>query len=329
MRPSTTQHEERLPTIGAAPDFALTSQDGAQVTLAALRGKVVAVTFIYASCPDVCPMLTDKLARVQDALGPDFGSKIAFVSITTDPERDTPEVLKGYAEAFEANLAGWSFLTGEPAAVLEVAHRYGVAVAKAADGQVDHTMLTTLIDRQGTMRVQYLGYRFDEEEFRRDLAEPGERALMRLRNLAVGLVSRVPARVQTKLLVAFLAMVALIILLGAVGLQVLSGMNARTEELIELQRKIAAYRQVQHDTTRQLYGVATALLSEDQRELDGILRQLSQFGYDLDRLQHVAEDEVDLLAEVRRGLRPLHRDRDRGGRARARRAGRKRRARCS
>jgi protein SCO1/2 len=50
-----------------------------------------------------------------------------------------------------------------------VAHRYGVAVAKAADGQVDHTMLTTLIDRQGTMRVQYLGYRFDEEEFRRDL----------------------------------------------------------------------------------------------------------------------------------------------------------------
>ena len=163
------QHEERLPTIGAAPEFALTSQDGAQVTLAALRGKVVAVTFIYASCPDVCPMLTDKLARVQDALGSDFGSEIAFVSITTDPERDTPEVLKGYAEAFEANLAGWSFLTGEPAAVLEVAHRYGVAVAKAADGQVDHTMLTTLIDRQGTMRVQYLGYRFDEEEFRRDL----------------------------------------------------------------------------------------------------------------------------------------------------------------
>jgi protein SCO1 len=163
------QHEERLPTIGAAPDFDLTSQDGAEVTLAALRGKVVALTFIYTSCPDICPMLTDKMARVQDALGPDFGSKVAFVSITTDPERDTPEVLKGYAEAFEANLAGWSFLTGEPATVLDVAHRYGVAVAQAADGQVDHTMLTTLIDRQGAMRVQYLGYRFDEDEFRHDL----------------------------------------------------------------------------------------------------------------------------------------------------------------
>ena len=123
--------------------------------------------------------------------------------------------------------------------------------------------------------------------------------MIRLRKLAVDLVSRVPARVQTKLLVAFLAMVALLILLGAVGLRVLSGMNERTEELIELQRKIAAYRQVQHDTTRQLYGVSSALLSEDERALDSVLRQLSQFGYDLDRLQHVAQGEVDLLASVR------------------------------
>jgi protein SCO1 len=112
------QQEERLSTIGAPPDFTLTSHDGAAVTLGDFRGKVVAVAFIYTSCPDVCPMLTDKMARVQDALGSDFGSRIAFLSITTDPERDTPEVLKGYAEAFEANLAGWSFLTGEPASVL-------------------------------------------------------------------------------------------------------------------------------------------------------------------------------------------------------------------
>ena len=138
------------------------------MTLASLRGKVVAVTFIYASCPDVCPMLTDKLARVQDELGSDFGGKVAFVSITADPERDTPEVLKGYAEAFDANLAGWSFLTGSGGGA-RCGHRYGVAVVKAADGGVDHTLLTTLIDRQGTMRVQYLGYRFDEEEFRHDL----------------------------------------------------------------------------------------------------------------------------------------------------------------
>jgi protein SCO1 len=78
-------------------------------------------------------------------------------------------VLKGYAEAFHANLAGWSFLSGNPETVLDVAHRYGVAVVKAANGGVDHTLLTTLIDRQGNMRVQYLGYRFDEEEFHHDL----------------------------------------------------------------------------------------------------------------------------------------------------------------
>jgi protein SCO1/2 len=163
--------EQRLPTIGAAPDFALTSQDGAAVTLQSLRGKVVAVSFIYTWCPDVCPMLTDKLARVQDELGADFGTKVAFVSITVDPERDTPEVLKGYAAAFDADLAGWSFLTGEPAAIRDVAHRYGVVMRAAADGQVDHTLLTTLVDRQGIMRVQYLGYRFDEEEFRHDLLD--------------------------------------------------------------------------------------------------------------------------------------------------------------
>ena len=163
------QEEQRLPALGAAPDFALISQDGVEATLEDLRGKVIAVAFIYTWCPDVCPMLTDKMARVQDELGPDFGTEVAFVSITVDPERDTPEVLKEYAEAFDADLAGWSFLTGSLAAVREVARRYGVAVVPAADGGIDHTLLTTLIDRHGTMRVQYLGYRFDEEEFRHDL----------------------------------------------------------------------------------------------------------------------------------------------------------------
>src|SRR5215467_6789400 len=86
-----------------------------------------------------------------------------------------------------------------------------------------------------------------------------------IRSLLVGLVARVPARVQTKLLVAFLTIVGLLIVLGGVGLSVLSGINDRTDELIRLQRKIAAYRQVQHDTTSQLYGVSTALLSPNDR----------------------------------------------------------------
>ena len=86
---------------------------------------------------------------------------------------------------------------------------------------------------------------------------------MRKVSALVGLVSRVPARVQVKLLAAFLAIEVLLIVMGAVGLQVLSGVNQRTDELIRLQRKIEAYRQVQHDTTSQLYSVSSVLLSSD------------------------------------------------------------------
>src|SRR6516165_9673713 len=158
-----------LPTIAPAPEFTLTSQDGTQVALADLRGKVVAVTFIYTLCTNTCPVLTPMMSFVQDQLGADFGVKIAFVSITVDPERDTPEVLKEYAQAFGANLSGWAFLTGAPDAIHEVTRRYGVFAGKAANGSIDHTFLTSIIDQRGILRVQYLGVRFDPEEFRRDL----------------------------------------------------------------------------------------------------------------------------------------------------------------
>src|SRR5256884_2262120 len=122
---------------------------------------------------------------------------------------------------------------------------------------------------------------------------------MQIMDALVGLVSRVPARVQVKLLAAFLAIVTLRIMVGAVGLYVLSGVNARTEELIKLQRKIEAYRQVQNDTTSQLYSVSSALLASDDVTLSSTLRQLNQFGYDVDRLQFVAKDEVELLSRFR------------------------------
>ena len=157
-----------LPVIGPAPPFALTSQDGKPVAVADLRGKVVAVAFIYTECPDICPMLTQKMVQVQDELGADFGAKVAFVSISLDPEHDTPAVLKDYAQFWGAK-PGWSFLTGSPEAVRDVTRRYGVFFAKKEDGSVDHTQLTSLVDAEGQLRVQYLGARFDPEEFRRDL----------------------------------------------------------------------------------------------------------------------------------------------------------------
>jgi protein SCO1/2 len=167
--PQRVSQEAPLPKIAPAPEFALTSQDGAEVKLADFRGKVVAVTFIFTMCTLTCPVLTPMMSFVQDRLGRDFGEKIAFVSITVDPERDTPEVLKEYAQAFGANLAGWAFLTGAPAAIRDVTRRYGVFASKTENGDVDHTFLTSIIDPRGILRVQYLGVRFDPEEFRRDL----------------------------------------------------------------------------------------------------------------------------------------------------------------
>jgi len=108
--PQHASLEPPLPKIAPAPEFALTSQDGAPVTLADYRGKVVAVTFILTMCTTTCPILTPMMSFVQDQLGRDFGAKISFVSITIDPERDTADVLQQYAQSFGANFAGWSFL---------------------------------------------------------------------------------------------------------------------------------------------------------------------------------------------------------------------------
>jgi protein SCO1/2 len=168
-RAEPAAQEQELPKIAPAPEFALISQDGAPVKLADYRGKVVAVTFIFTLCADTCPVLTPMMSFVQDQLGANFGEKIHFVSITVDPERDTPEVLKEYAQVFGANLSGWSFLTGTPDAIRDVTGRYGIFAAKTANGSIDHTFLTSIIDQRGILRVQYLGVRFDPEEFRRDL----------------------------------------------------------------------------------------------------------------------------------------------------------------
>ena len=113
-------------------------------------------------------------------------------------------------------------------------------------------------------------------------------------------VARVRASVYTKLLLAFLAVVGLMLAAAVVGLRALNEVNRRAEDMVQLQRKIAAYRQLNHDTIGQLYSVASSLLKPEERTLDATLRQLNQFGYDLDRLQFVAQDEVELFSRVRK-----------------------------
>ena len=161
--------DARLSKIGPAPEFSLTAADGPPVALAGLRGTVVVVTFIYASCADTCPLLTAKLVGVQRRLGPRDAARARFVAITVDPARDTPEALRHYGAAHGARPPAWAFLTGTPAEIDEVTRRYGVYRSRNPAGDVDHTFLTSLIDRDGVLRVQYMGVRFDPGEFLRDL----------------------------------------------------------------------------------------------------------------------------------------------------------------
>jgi protein SCO1/2 len=171
-----SKDNQRLSKIGPAPEFALTNQDGKRLALKDLRGKVLAITFIFASCVDTCPLLTAKLTGIQNRLGSYFGTKVYFVSITVDSERDTPQVLKRYAEAYKANTAGWAFLTGTQSEIREVSKRYGIFYKQTSRGDVDHTFLTSIVDQSGTLRVQYMGVKFNPEEMLRDL-----RSLMRER----------------------------------------------------------------------------------------------------------------------------------------------------
>ena len=167
--PHADKHHARLPVVGPAPAFTLTAATGEPVALADLRGKVLALTFIFTTCTDSCPLLTAKMAEIQRRLGSDFGTRIHFVSITVDPQNDTPERLRRYAEQFGANVAGWSFLTGTQAQIDEVVRGYGAYARKTERGDVEHLFLTSLIDAKGLLRVQYLGWRFDAGEMLADL----------------------------------------------------------------------------------------------------------------------------------------------------------------
>ena len=157
-----------LPVIGPAPAFALTDQAGRALALADLRGKALAVSFIFTTCSDSCPILTAKMADVKRRLGTDFGPRVNFVSITVDPLNDTPARLRGYASAHGADVPGWHFLTGKPDEIADVVRRYGAFARPSDRGGIEHLFLTTLIDRRGNLRVQYLGWRFDSDEMSRD-----------------------------------------------------------------------------------------------------------------------------------------------------------------
>jgi signal transduction histidine kinase len=113
-------------------------------------------------------------------------------------------------------------------------------------------------------------------------------------------VARTRASIHTKLLVAFLGIVVLLVALGGVGLSALQNADERAADLVRLERRIAAYRQLQHNATGQLYAVASAFVAADERTLDAALRRLQRFAYDFDRAEFVARDREDV--ELLRGI---------------------------
>jgi protein SCO1/2 len=150
-------------------DFTLTDQNGKPFQLKNSRGKIVLVTFIFTTCPDVCPLLTAKFAAVQRTLEQRKFHDYQLVSITTDPERDQPAALKKYAGNFKADSKRWSFLTGSRAELAKVWKIFQVHVTRTQAGDVNHTSLTTLIDRKGQRRVDYYGDKWQDKEILKDI----------------------------------------------------------------------------------------------------------------------------------------------------------------
>lgn len=153
-----------------APDFVLVDEDGRSLSGADLRGRMVLLDFIFTRCPGPCPILTRTHVSVQRELPPSVRDKTVFVSITLDPENDTPEVLRQYASARGIDTRDWSLLTGDPDRVDQVVRAFGVGSTRHPDGTIEHLVVTFLIDENGDIVKRYIGQEHPPEEIVADLA---------------------------------------------------------------------------------------------------------------------------------------------------------------
>jgi protein SCO1 len=141
------------------PDFTLTSHTGEPISLSDLRGRVTLMYFGYTHCPDFCPTTLAEFKQIKEALGDD-AENVAFVLISVDGSRDTPEVLNEYLSRFDAGFIG---MTGEEGAVEQIGTDYGLHVEKlpgsggnAEEYLVDHAANVYLIDPQGRLTTIYM-----------------------------------------------------------------------------------------------------------------------------------------------------------------------------
>jgi protein SCO1 len=138
------------------PDIKLVDQYGQRVSLASLKGKPVLFDFFYTSCPGPCLVLTARMRSIAQQLGDALGSQVSFVSVTVDPEHDTPPQLLAYAKEQGANRKGWLFVTGSPAAIDQVMARFKLRRQRESDGSVDHVLEFFLIGADGHPIYQYM-----------------------------------------------------------------------------------------------------------------------------------------------------------------------------
>ena len=148
-----------------APDVTLQDADGRSVRLRDFRGKVVVLLFIYTNCPDVCPLHTDRIAEIQEMVNQTpMRDLVQFVTITSDPKRDTPDVMREYGAAHDLDLVNWTFLTSgpdRPTATRDLIETFGHKFTEADGGYQVHGVVTHVIDREGRWRANFHGLRFE------------------------------------------------------------------------------------------------------------------------------------------------------------------------
>lgn len=144
-----------LVEIGSAPSFELTNQDGKKITDRDYLGKIYVLEFFFSTCPTICPKMNQNMLKIQDQFknNTDFG----IVSITINPENDTPEVLKEHARLLGVKHPNWNFLTGDQKYVYELANK-GFNLYAAENSQVnggfEHSGMFALIDKKGNIRCR-------------------------------------------------------------------------------------------------------------------------------------------------------------------------------
>ena len=145
--------EEELPIIGKIPAFDLVDQNSKQFTLKNLEGNVWLADFIFTTCSGPCPIMTERMGMVQhDLLEIE---KLKFVSFTVNPDYDTPEVLKKYAQRFDADVSSWSFVTGKYDQIQElIADGFKMGDTEEI---VFHSTRFALVDHEGNLRGYYSG----------------------------------------------------------------------------------------------------------------------------------------------------------------------------